>query len=829
MHTLLQDLKFGVRLLAKAPGFTLVAALSLALGIGANTTIFTLINAVLLNPLPVADPAQLVSVFTSDERNQNGALGSFLQVSPMNYKDLRDQNAVFSALAAHTALPLSVSGGKGDAEQVFGEIVTGNYFDVLGAKPLLGRGFRADEDQTAGAALVTVLGYGEWQNRFGGDPSIVGRTIKVNGHDFTVVGVMPNGFKGTNAIGAPALWVPYMTYQQTTSGFLQELMKPDSRRGLAFNVTGRLKPGVSVQQAEANLKTVARQLAQDYPNDNQGRSVTLVPLAQATVNPGFRSNIVVAGGVLMAIVGIVLLIACANVANLLLARAAVRQKEIAVRLSLGASRGRLILQLLTEGTLLALLGGAAGLLLAYWAQALLWSFRPPFLQADAIDLHPDVRVLMFTIVTAFATGILFGLVPALQASRPDLVVELKEKGSAPGGSNSMFSMRNVLVSTQLALSLIALVGAGLFLRSLQHAQQINPGFDVEHLATMTLDLGTQGYTEERGKQFQQRMLERVASIPGVEGATISNVVPLFNGGFSRTVFLEGQDTSDRRAGRLVQISIVGSRYLETLGIPLLRGRTLTEADQPNTPHVAVINEAMAKQFWPNQDPIGRRFKFFGQSFFVQVVGIAKDSKYNFIGEDPTPNLYQPSTQVYEPAVSLFIKAARPSSVLGTVRGEVQQLDRNLPLTGVFTLSEIFSQSLWPPRMAAALLGVFAGLSLVLAVIGIYGVMAYSVTQRTRELGIRMALGASRQDVVRLVVWQGLRLTAVGVAIGLVASLIVTRLATAALSNLLFNVSATDVVTFVVVPSVLALAALGASYIPALRATRIDPMVALRYE
>jgi predicted permease len=829
MNNLLQDLKFGARLLAKAPGFTVVAVLSLALGIGANTTIFTLINAVLLNPLPVADPSQLVSVFTSDERNQNGALGNFLQVSPMNYKDLRDQNAVFSSLAAYTGLPLSVSGGKGEAEQVFGEIATGNYFDMLGATPLLGRGFRPDEDQNPGAALVTVLGYGEWQKRFGGDPSIVGRTIKINGRDFTVVGVMPKGFKGVNAIGAPALWVPYMSYPQTTSGFLLELIKPDGRRGLAFNVTGRLKPGVSVQQAEANLKTIARQLAQAYPNDNQGRSVSVVPIAQATVNPGFRDNIVAAGGLLMAIVGLVLLIACANVANLLLARAAVRQKEIAVRLSLGASRSRLIMQLLTEGTLLAALGGAAGMVLAYWAQSALWSFRPPFLQADAIDLHPDARVLLFTLAVALVTGLVFGLVPALQASRPDLVVELKERSSSAGGANQLLSVRNLLVAAQLALSLIALVGAGLFLRSLKHAEQINPGFDAEHLATMSLDLGGAGYTEARGKQFQQRLLERVGSIPGVQAATIANAVPLFNGGFSRTVFLEGQDASDRRAGRLVQLGVVGPHYLETLGIPLVRGRALSDADQPNTQPVAVINESMAKRFWPDRDPIGQRFKFFGQDFFIQVVGIAKDSKYNFIGEDPTPYLYQPATQVYEPAISLFVKAARPEAVIGTVRGEVQQLDRNMPLTGVFTLSDIFAQSLWPPRMAAALLAVFAGLSLVLAVIGIYGVMAYSVNQRTRELGIRMALGASRADVVRLVVLQGFRLTLFGVAVGLVLAFVVTRLATAVLSNLLFAVSATDVTTFITVPVVLGAAALGASYLPALRATRINPIVALRYE
>jgi predicted permease len=728
-------------------------------------------------------------------------------------------------MTAHTGLPLNISGGTGEPQQVFGEIVTGNYFNVLGAKPLVGRGFLPDEDQTPGAKLVCVLGYGEWQKRFGGDVSIVGRTITLNGQQFTVVGVMPRGFKGTNAIGAPALWVPYMTYQQTMSGFQLELGRPDQRRGLVFNVTGRLKPGVTVQQADANLKTIARQLEQEYPNENKGRSVTLVPLAQATINPGFRSNFVVAGGLLMTIVGLVLLIACANVANLLLARASARQKEIAVRLSLGATRGQLIRQLLTEGTLLAITGGLTGLLLAYWAQGLLWSYRPPFLTADSLDIHPDGRVLLFTIVVSIATGVLFGLAPALQASRPDLVVELKEKTSAPAGSRNPFALRHILVAGQIALSLIALVGAGLFLRSLQNAQKISPGFDVDHLATLSFDLGSQGYTEEHGKQFQDQALARVRSIPGVQSATLASTVPLFAGGFSRTVFLEGQDASDRRAGKLVQITVAAPHYLETLGISLVRGRALSELDQPNTPSAVVINETMAKRFWPDQDPIGKRFKFFGQTNFQQVVGIAADSKYNFIGEDPTPYIYQATTQVYQPGVSLFVKAARPSAVLGTVRGEVQQLDRNLPLQNVYTLDDIFDQSLWPPRMGASLLAIFAGLSLVLAVIGIYGVMAYAVSQRTRELGIRMALGASRRDVVRLVVGQGLKLTIAGVALGLIASLALSRL----IASLLLDVSPTDVVTFAVVPIVLAAAALGASYIPALRATRIDPLVALRYE
>jgi predicted permease len=824
MATFLQDLKYGARLLARAPGFTIVAALSLALGIGANTTIFTLINAVLLNPLPVEDPSQLVSVWTTDERNQNDALG-FLQTSPMNYRDLRDKNQVFTGLAGHIGIPLNISVGNGEPQQVFGEIVTGNYFAVLGAKPAIGRTFTADEDRNPGERLVAVLGHGEWEKRFGRDPAAVGRTITINGQPFAIIGVMPKGFKGTNAIGAPALWVPHMTYPVTTTGFFRELIEPNTRRGLVFNVTGRLKPGSSLRQAEANLKTIARQLEQEYPNDNQGRNVTIVPLAQATINPGFRSNIVLAGGLLMTIVGLVLLIACANVANLLLARAAVRQKEIAVRLSLGASRSRLVIQLLTEGTLLALIGGAFGLLLAYWAQDLLWSYRPPFLQPDAVDLHPDVRVLLFTLGVSLATGVLFGLAPAMQSSRPDLVMELKEKTSEPAGTNRLFALRNLLVAAQIALSLVALIGAGLFLRSLQNAQRINPGFDAEHLAVLSFDLGAQGYTEERGRQFQQRVREVVRSVPGVQSATLASTVPLFFGGFARTVFLEGQDTSDRRSGRLVQITIVGQNYLETLGIPLLRGRGLSERDQPDTPAAVIVNETMAKRFWPDQDAIGKRFKFFGQKHFQQVVGIAKDSKYNFIGEEPTPYIYQAATQVYQPQLSLFVKAARPEAVLGTVRGEVQQLDRTLPLTGVFTLREIFEQSLWAPRMGASLLAVFAGLSLVLAVIGIYGVMAYAVNQRTRELGIRMALGASRRDVLRLVVVQAARLTFVGIVTGLVASFAASRL----IASLLFDVSPTDMATFVVVPVLLAAAALAASYLPALRATRIDPMVALRYE
>ncbi|HUE89247.1 MAG TPA: ABC transporter permease [Vicinamibacterales bacterium] len=820
MNSILNDLRFAVRLLSRNPVLTLVAVLSLGLGIGANTTIFTLVNDVFLRPLPLEAPERLVSVFTRDERNRQNALGGFMPMSRPNFEDFRAGNEVFESLVAHAFTAVSLS-GSGEPEQVPAEIVSAGYFRTLGAPMALGRGFVADEENTIGSAPVTVLSYGLWQRRYGGDPAIAGRAITINGRAFTVVGVTAEPFKGTNAIGGGQLWVPFSTYRETTSGFYSENW--DVRRALLFQMTGRLKPGVSLEQARANLTTVAAALAAEYPNDNSGRSVTLVPLAQATINPAFRGNIVTASGLLMVIVGVVLLVACANVANLLLARAAARRQEIALRLSLGASRARLVRQLLIESTVLGLLGGVAGLVIALWARAGLEALRPPFLPAEALAMTVDGSVLAFTTAISLTTGVLFGLVPALQFSRPDLAVELKDRSSQPSGGGRRVTARNALVVAQIALSFVALIGAGLFLRSLDKARGIDPGFDADRLAVLSFDLATQGMPLDAALDRQQQILERVRGLAGVERAAYATTTPLGGGGFLRSVFLEGQDTTDPRNARLVQVSSVGEGYLATMGIPLVRGRDFTPADNAQSPQVVIINETMARQLWPEQEAMGRRFTFFRDEQFTEVVGVARDSKYNFLGEEPQPFIYRPLPQAPQAAVTLTVRSAGPDAALGTVRAVVQQMEPNMPLVGVFTMADVFEQALWAARMGALLLAVFGGLALLLASIGVYGVMAYAVSQRTRELGIRLALGASGSEVRRMVLRQGLTLAGLGIAVGLVVALLLTNL----VSNLLYGVSATDAVTFTAIPLILAAVAALAIVIPARRASRVDPVIALR--
>ena len=823
MTAWLNDVRFALRLLLSRPVVTTAAALSLGLGIGANTAIFSLVNEVFLSPLPVERPAELVALFTTVPQNQQGAFGQNFATSRMNFEDYRTRTNVFTNLAAAVFLPLSLSGGSGEPEQVAGQLVTGNYFRTVGPPMALGRGFIDAEDAAPGSGPVTVLSYGLWQRRYGGAPEIVGRTVTVNGLPLTVIGVTGEAYTGIGLFGVAGLWVPFSMHREFASGFLAENW--DSRRALLMQVIGRLKPGVLAPAAAANVRAVGDALAEDFPIDNRGRTGTVVPLAETTLSPvpAQRQAFTTAGALLTVIVALVLLIACANVANLLLALATTRRHEIAVRLSIGASRGQLIRQLLIESMMLGLLGGLVGLAIAYWARLGLLALRPPFLPPDALSLSIDGRVLAFTAIAAMLTGLIFGLAPALQLSRPDLVTELKDRSSQASASRGWFSLKNALVVAQVALSCVALVGAGLFLRSLGNARRIDPGVDSASLAMVSFNLAARGLTGEAAELRQRELLERVRGLGGVEGAALASFAPLAGGGFARSIFLEGQDATDGRAGRFAQIGIVSADYFATTGVDIARGRGFAVTDLATAPRVVVVNETMARQFWPDQDAIGKRFRFFGQQDLTEVVGVARDSKYNFIGEEPQAFLYQALAQERLPQVTLLVRSATPGATLGAVRATVQEMEPLLPLTNVQTMAEALNVGLWPARMGALLLGVFGALALVLAGIGVYGIMAHAVGQRTREIGVRLALGATAGDVWRMVLRQGLGLTVVGIVVGAALA----AAGASSLSRLLYGVSGFDPLTFAAIAVVLLGVALLAVGIPAYRASRVDATEALR--
>jgi predicted permease len=826
MHTLFQDVRYALRMLAKNPGFTAIAILSLALGIGANTTIFTVVNAILLNPLPVKDISRVVEIDTIDSKTRvTAANATKLGMSYMNFQDYARQTQLFSAMTCLVGpLPVTWSGGA-EPRQLQGQMVSASYFDLLGLRPAAGRFFLPDEDTKPGGNNVAVLSYSLWTNKFGANPNIVGQNLTLNATPYTVIGVAPHGFKGTfTFLNAEEVWIPVSMYPQVLAGFFKDNF--NTRRFLATTVYGRLKDGVSQASAEASLKTVAAGLESAFPTDNAGRSVALTPLAEAAVGVNQRGQLTLAGGVMMGIVGLVLLIACVNLANLLLAQAASREKEIGVRAAMGASRGRVIQQLLTESMVLAFLSALAGLAIAYGGRSVLWSFRPPFIADSDLDLGFDSHVLLFTLGVALLTALLIGVAPALKAARPNIIEVLKVggRGNTVGWASSPF--RSMLVVTEIALALVALVGAGLFVRSMQNAQRIDPGFESTNLFMFNFDLGALHYDEGRGQQFFRAAIERAKASPGVESATIADAPPLAAGGFSRTVFPEGQDETSGYRGTLTQLNNIAPNFFETLRIPLVGGREFTDSDRATTKPVVIASEAMAKHFWPNENAVGKRFHFFGDPTLREIVGVVRNTVVNNIGEEPQPLAYLPLAQNYSPAVTLQVRTrGRPEAVISTVRAQVQSLDTNLALTNVLTIEELLSQGLWAPRMGAALLAVFGGLALVLAVIGVYGVLSYSVNQQTREIGIRMAMGAQTGPVLRLVVGQGMRLAAAGLALGLLVAFAAMRL----LASLLFGVSAHDPLTFGAVSLVLALAAVLACYIPARRATKVDPIIALRYE
>jgi predicted permease len=817
------DLRYATRLLEKSPIFTLAVVASLGLGVGANTTIFSLVNEVLLNPLPIHEPSRVVSLFTTDAKNRARFQG-FMGTSYPNFRDYREQTGqVFSGVAASLFVPLSLTSG-GDPEQIFGEVVTGNYFDVLGVRAATGNtfSFTATEDEQLGAHPVVVMSDGLWRRRFGGSPSIVGSMIELNRQRFTVLGVTAPGFRGVNTLGGPALWLPVSARKQVLTGFVAENF--EDRRALLVNIVARLKPEVTAQRADAALNAVAAGLEKAHPMENDSRSATLAPVTG--FNPEFRRDVSLAGAVLMGVVALVLLIACANVANLMLARAASRRREIAIRISLGASRGRLVRQLLTESGLLVLLAGGAGLLVARLSQNLLWSLRPPFLNADALDLGLSGKVLAFTLLISLFTGLLFGLVPALQLSRPHLVDHLKDRTSRPTGFAGLFALRNVLVMAQVALSLVALVGAGLFVRSLQNAQRTDPGFDTTQLLVLSFDIGAEGYSGKSVAAFQTTVLDRVRALPAVKNAVVASSGLFDGGGFSRTVFPEGVDANDRRNGRLTPLNQVGPAYFDTVGIPIVRGRGFTEEDRADGSMVAVVNETMARQVWLDQDAVGKRFRCFGETWIIEVVGVARDAKYFTIGEDAQPYFYLPLSQHPSAAVTLHVRTAGdPAAAVGTVRSQVQALDARMPLTNVWTIRQLFDQALWAPRMSASLLGAFGALALVLAAVGVHGIVSYSVAERTQEFGIRMAIGARPVDMLQLVMRQTFLTACIGAGIALVVAYAASR----GLGTLLIGVGAGDPVTFGGTFAVVLATALGASAWPAWRASRTSPLVALRYD
>lgn len=821
IETLLQDVRFALRTMRKSPGFTAAAALSLALGIGANTTIFTLLNAILLSPIPVERPSELVVAYTTDRVTNVGSLGGLLPMSNLNFKDFRQQNQYLLDMAAYstpTAISLITTG---EPQQGFVELVTGNYFNVLGVKPAMGRFFRPDEDTTPGAAPVVVLSHGSWQRRFGGDRSVIGRSVSLNGAPFTVIGVAPEGFNGVNSLFSPDMWVPTMMYGQVLPERTRSWM--DERRALLFFAAARLKPGATMGQAEANLKSIAAALEREYPAPNTGRSVALRPLAQATIFPGVRDVFVLGGAVLMTVVALVLLIACSNVANLLMARASARRQEIAVRIAVGASRARLAQQLLTESVLLSALGGALGLVVALVGRDGIWSLRPPIVAQNLVDLTIDGRVLAFTAAISLATGVIFGLMPALQASRPDVVGALKEETRSGGTSRRRALLGRVLVGVQVALSVIALVAAGLFLRSLQRANAIDAGFDVDHVAVVGVNPGQAGYSGPRVQQFYQTVRERAGSMAGVQSSAWASSVPL-TGGFLKTVIKEGEDPASNASRNMATTIVSSPGYFQTIGIPLLGGRDFVDADRDGSVRVTVVNQTLADRLWPGEDPIGKRFRFYTDTFYYQVVGVVKTSKYMMLGEDPQPAAYVALDQNAAEAMMLVLKTAgQPSGVLGAAQHEIRAIDSHVPLTNPFTMREILKQSLWPSRLAAILLGVLGALALALASVGVYGVMAYGVAQRAREIGVRMALGANRTHVLTMVLRQAMSPVVIGLVIGVAGALAISRV----VARLLFGLSTADPATFGTVGAILLLVALVASWVPAWRAARTDPLSALR--
>ena len=814
MTTLWQDVRYSLRMIVKAPGYATIAILTLALGIGANTTIFSWINSTLLNPIPgLATPHEVVSLSLS--RSGENPF-------PFTYPDLeamRDGQHSFAGITAINVTPMSLT-GKGKPERFWGTLTSANYFDVLGVRPILGRGFLPAEDQTPGAAPVAVISYRLWQTHFGGNPDILNQTIEINQHPYTIVGVAPAVFQGSQTGLRSEIWIPIMMDAQLSP--LGDLLH-DHHYFWLF-LLGRLKPGVVPQQAQEEMTLRLQQEVKNYPEEHRGHdAVTVYPLWRSPFGANqFLSKLL---PMLMTIAGLVLLLACANVANLMLVRSVARRKEIAVRMSLGASRWRLVRQLLVESLVLALAGGTVAFLMTFWTAGTFMKFLPTTDFPISLSVQADRTVLLATMVISVLTGVIFGILPALRSSSEAPAAVLKEDtGSASGGLRKA-RLASGLVVAQISLSLLLLVCAGLFIRSFMRAQAIDPGFNPHNVLIATYDLFTAGYSQDKGAAFDRQLVAKLEALPGVQAVALSSRTPLAFGGGSTSVKPEGYVLRPNESME-TQVAIITPNYFQTLQIPLMKGRDFTLQDAEKSQRVVIVNETFAERYWPNQEAVGKQLNSDLTHEWFTVVGVARNSKVNELNEKATPFVYLPLYQVYRANTIVNARVTGDPLAFGkTVERTIHELNPELAVFDVTTLELREQIASLGQRIAGTFVGAFGLLALVLAAVGIYGVTAYTTRQRTHEFGIRVALGASKEDILRLVFAYGFRLTLAGVILGLAASFALTRF----LRGMLLGVTSTDALTFSSVAILLCTVALFACFIPARRAMRVNPTVALRYE
>jgi predicted permease len=824
MSTIWQDLRYAFRVLRKSPGFTIVVVLSLALGIGANTAIFSIVNAYLLRPMPVDNPGRLVAVYFTAPQ-----LGKELEgFSYPDLLDYRKQNTGLADIMGSTGIPLSMTEGA-DPELIWGEIVTGNYFSGLGVHPVVGRGFLPEEDRAPGQKPVCVLNYNFWKHRFQEDPKIVGRTIKINDHPLTVVGVAPHGFLGTTLFNfVPDVWVPAMMQQTVEPAYGNYLEGRDNRW---ISARARLKPGVSIKQAESALNVVAGQLARQYPKEDKGLRAHVIP-GGARTQPFMVANGMVSmtTGIMAVVVLLVLLVACANVANLMLARAASRTREMAIRVAVGASRFRLVRQLLTESVLLSLAAGALGLLFALWFNDQSRRFYPTLdFQTSDLDYDTkfDLRLLPFTFLISLATAAFFGLFPALRASKVDQVSAMKGESTEVRVGRLRIGRGNLLVMLQVALSCVLLICGGLFLRSMQFANSTDPGFYRTGITLFSVDLDLRHYDEAHGQAFQRNLLDRLRTVPGVDAVSMAFPLPLDAYNYSTAVLPQGYVAQSDREENQARLSVVGPDYFETMGTRIVAGRAIDNRDTVSSPRVAVINQTMARRYWQTPErAIGHKFAPGPDKPLLEVAGVAKNGTYTTFGEPASSYYFTPLAQSYQGRVTVVVRSRQSTETLmPALRAQLSALDPTVPAFGVRNMPQFLNRVTSVYDMGASLIGTFAIIALTLAAVGIYGVLHFTVARRTREIGIRMALGAPRPQVMRLVLQRSLLWVSVGMATGVGIAFAAGRIT----GRLLAGVSGTDPLTFGAVVLLFGAIAFFASVVPARRASRVDPIQALRYE